>query len=176
MLNKKAIAAFAAGATLLSGMALAAPAFVSAPAFAETQKSAKAHLKDLEKTMNDTKGKYESKKAEYDAAKTTSDKSAATRDELKGKQSIVTDENGTFAGAATGKYTLGADKVTVTVAAGGDEAQATAATAYLKAAAQAKTDKAATDKLEAEVTPLKAAYDAAVLAYNAANTTTTEAD
>ena len=60
MLNKKAIAAFAAGATLLSGMAFAAPAFVSAPAFAETQAKADSNVtgKSLYKELTDAQDAY----------------------------------------------------------------------------------------------------------------------
>ena len=178
MLNKKAIAAFAAGATLLSGMALAAPAFVSAPAFADqTQKSAKAHLKDLEKKMNDAKDKYEAKKAEYDAAKTKSDKSAADKAAAltdDAKKAVKEDGNPVDAS----KYTVTNGVVAATAAAPAAEKDTVVAAAqkYLDAKKAAEADAAATQKLEGEVTPLKTAYDQAVLAYTAANTTTTEAD
>ena len=72
MLNKKAIAAFAAGATLLSGMAFAAPAFVSAPAFAETHAAGKtdAQIKEAyDKAVTDYNDALAAKQA-ADSAKT----------------------------------------------------------------------------------------------------------
>ena len=66
MLNKKAIAAFAAGATLLSGLAFAAPAFVSAPAFAANiQKS----IKDATDTRDKAKKTRDEKQTALDGAK-----------------------------------------------------------------------------------------------------------
>ena len=72
MLNKKAIAAFAAGATLLSGMALAAPAFVSAPAFAvdsNAPKSIEDQIKDAQKAKDDAKADLDKKNGALKEAK-----------------------------------------------------------------------------------------------------------
>ena len=58
MLNKKAIAAFAAGATLLSGMAFAAPAFAAEPAkkpTAEQCKKAQDDVNDAKAALQDAK-------------------------------------------------------------------------------------------------------------------------
>ena len=59
MLNKKAIAAFAAGATLLSGLAFAAPAFVSAPAFAAGETAKAKSFDDQLKAAQEAKDKAE---------------------------------------------------------------------------------------------------------------------
>ena len=72
MLNKKAIAAFAAGATLLSGMAFAAPAFVSAPAFAvdnNAPKSIEDQIKDAQKAKDDAKADLDKKNGALKEAK-----------------------------------------------------------------------------------------------------------
>ncbi len=81
MLNKKAIAAFAAGATLLSGMAFAAPAFaaetpkctpVAADKLAELKKAvteAKRNADKAERTLADEKDKYAEDTEAYNTAK-----------------------------------------------------------------------------------------------------------
>ncbi len=73
MLNKKAIAAFAAGATLLSGLAFAAPAFVSAPAFAQSEtskpKSYDDQLKEAQKAKDDAYKVLEEKNKALEDAK-----------------------------------------------------------------------------------------------------------
>ncbi|WP_427876328.1 hypothetical protein [Gardnerella sp. 2492-Sm] len=71
MLNKKAIAAFAAGATLLSGMAFAAPAFAAEPAKdpkAEKCATAQNNVTKLEQEKAVLEAKVTVAKSEYDAA------------------------------------------------------------------------------------------------------------
>ena len=81
MLNKKAIAAFAAGATLLSGMAFAAPAFaaetpkctpVAAEKLAELKQAfteAKRNVAKAERHLADEKDMYEEGTEAYNTAK-----------------------------------------------------------------------------------------------------------
>ena len=101
MLNKKAIAAFAAGATLLSGLAFAAPAFVSAPAFAagETAPAKKSYDDQLK----------DAKKAKEDAAKVLAEKEKALKDaeatKLPDKPDIL-DANGDLTTAAKDTYKI----------------------------------------------------------------------
>ena len=80
MMNKKVIAAFAAGATLLSGMAFAAPAFAAepqAPKKEECKPADAAKLAELKKAVKDADRK--ATKAGYDAedAQANYDKSVA---------------------------------------------------------------------------------------------------
>ncbi|WP_297643281.1 hypothetical protein [uncultured Gardnerella sp.] len=67
MLNKKAIAAFAAGATLLAGMAFAAPVVATAPAFANEPKEYTEA--DFQKELTEAQGKVATaeatRKADY---------------------------------------------------------------------------------------------------------------
>ncbi len=72
MLSKKAIAAFAAGATLLSGLAFAAPAFAAAtaaPKAAATAAPKADEKKALEEKLAAAKAEVAKKKAAVDAAK-----------------------------------------------------------------------------------------------------------
>ena len=78
MLNKKAIAAFAAGATLLSGLAFAAPAFAADPDFsgllvssvnADKLKKAETDLKGAENTLKEKKAAKEKADKELETAK-----------------------------------------------------------------------------------------------------------
>ena len=90
MLNKKAIAAFAAGATLLSGMAFAAPAFVSAPAFANQTTVSKRDIAKLKQTVKD-----EEKAAK--AARKNADEKKAAETKAKGEK------DGAFSADTVGK-------------------------------------------------------------------------
>ena len=79
MLNKKAIAAFAAGATLLAGMAFAAPVVATVPAFAET--AATTHAKDVQKKIDEVNKKIEEAKKDIEAKEAAA--KAAFTDEAK---------------------------------------------------------------------------------------------
>ena len=157
MLNKKAIAAFAAGATLLSGMALAAPAFVSAPAFAAGDaakartlddvnndlKDAKQKLADANKAVEDAKAKSNKSTADKDAAFTDDAKKAVKEDGSAVDASKYTVNNGVVA-AAAGNNDADKDKVVA------------AAKKYLDAKKTADADAAAVATAEGKVTPLLA--------------------
>ncbi len=142
MLNKKAIAAFAAGATLLSGLAFAAPAFVSAPAFAAGEAApAKKSYDDQLK---------EAKKTKEDAAKVLAEKEKALKDaeatKLPDKPDIL-DANGNLTEAAKENYKIdGTGNVVKNDASGKgakyDAAVAAAANTYI-AAKKAKDTKVA---------------------------------
>ena len=138
MLNKKAIAAFAAGATLLSGMAFAAPAFVSAPAFAvdsNAPKSIEDQIKDAQKAKDDAKADLDKKNGALKEAK----------DKKLPEAGIVKDAAGKDAAAAltadaAAHYTFTAATADapakVEVKAGDNDSKAdvaATATAYLKA-------------------------------------------
>ena len=150
MLNKKAIAAFAAGATLLSGMAFAAPAFVSAPAFAETQ-AKKRTLDDINNDIKDAQKALDDANAKVEEAKKTAKDSEKTAADLKAKQSILKSDGTGVLDAEKDNYnfTAGDANKAATVTAvkdKGDEAKAKAATDYLAAAFKATKDsKAAED-------------------------------
>ena len=114
MLNKKAIAAFAAGATLLSGLAFAAPAFVSAPAFAQNEATAKRHAKDIQKDLDKVNADLAPLNAALDAAKEKANKSAAAAtaaytkavsDHLKDDGTLKNDNDATYEkDGATGHF------------------------------------------------------------------------
>ena len=148
MLNKKAIAAFAAGATLLSGMALAAPAFVSAPAFAETQNISDT-IPDLQNKFNEAQGNLrKAKAAAADAKKTEGEKATARDTVYTGDATTALNADGTLKDKTN--YKFAADGVTVEKQAAGTEAVATAATTYLKSTEFTGWKKAAADKTKAE--------------------------
>ena len=137
MLNKKAIAAFAAGATLLSGMAFAAPAFVSAPAFADQTQAKKRTLddinneiKDAQKVLDDANAKVE------EAKKTAADSDAAKSAAFTADAQKAVKEDGTIADPTN--YKLDGGKV-VKQAQGTDEVVA-AANKYLDAKKKADED------------------------------------
>ena len=89
MLNKKAIAAFAAGATLLAGMAFAAPVVATAPAFAETHAAApKTHAKDVQKKIDEVNKKIEAAKKDIEA------KEAAAKAAFTDKAKKAVDKDG----------------------------------------------------------------------------------
>ena len=153
MLNKKAIAAFAAGATLLSGLAFAAPAFVSAPAFAAD--SVRTKLKEANQKVEDTQKILGEKKGDLDKANEGLGKAKADfKTAYATAEKDVTDaldENG----EAKKDYTVGADgKVTKTA----DSTEVTKATAALKGITDAKK----------AVASAQSAYDTANTNYVAA--------
>ncbi|NSX27139.1 hypothetical protein HRR11_01415 [Gardnerella vaginalis] len=95
MMNKKAIAAFAAGATLLAGFAMATPAFAAepqAPKKEECKPADAAKLAELKKAVHDAErnatkagydaedaqAKYDKAVAEYNAKKAIADKYDST--------------------------------------------------------------------------------------------------
>ena len=156
MLNKKAIAAFAAGATLLSGMALAAPAFVSAPAFAETQENINDTISDLTNKLNDAQGKLDKAKETAAAAKKTEGEKATARDAAydalaSDVKAVVTKADGTFAAG----YEFKNNKVIKTQ----DSSEVAGATAYYTGTAFTDWKKAADDKTKADGEESKAQTD-----------------
>ncbi|MDZ7549325.1 hypothetical protein CJI58_001700 [Bifidobacteriaceae bacterium NR047] len=170
MLNKKAIAAFAAGATLLSGMALAAPAFVSAPAFAETQ-NINDEISDLQNKLNEAQGKLDKAKETTAAASKTEGEKATARDAAQtdnSKKAVKAD--GTA--VDTTKYTVDLAKGTVTIAGTNNDSDKdtvkTAAEAYIKSTAFTEWKKAADDKTKAadEESKAQTAFNQAQTALN----------
>ena len=164
MLNKKAIAAFAAGATLLSGMAFAAPAFVSAPAFAETHAAGK--------TDAQIKEAYDKAVTDYNdalAAKQAADSAKSTAYAVEGVSGVLTSDlkKQTADGNTTANYTIteGNDGVVTKVEAkqGGSVDVATACTTYIAKVADAKK---ANDTLAEK----KTARDTAETAWENTNT------
>ena len=160
MLNKKAIAAFAAGATLLSGMALAAPAFVSAPAFAvdsNAPKSIEDQIKDAQKAKDDAKADLDKKNG---ALKEAKDKKLPALPSILADATKLTDDaakNYDFTAATENK------EASVKAKTGGDAPttdESTTANAYLKASFD--KDKA--------VKEAQAAVNAAETVYNNAVT------
>ena len=84
MMNKKAIAAFAAGATLLAGFAMATPAFAEAPKAPEAVKT--PTTADLKKQYEDAKTAFEGMSAGKDApTEPTSDAVKKLYKEVDGK-------------------------------------------------------------------------------------------
>ncbi|MDK7191862.1 hypothetical protein QP420_01155 [Bifidobacterium sp. UMB1197] len=99
MMNKKAIAAFAAGATLLAGFAMATPAFAAdapkktpAQLLDDAQKAVEANnaaIEKAQKAVDDANGKVEQLKKDVDDAKT----------KLGADYNTYCDDNGVKAGA-----------------------------------------------------------------------------
>ncbi|MFP1701820.1 hypothetical protein ACLD5V_06040 [Gardnerella greenwoodii] len=123
MLNKKAIAALAAGATLVSGLAFAAPAMAEDP-FANVNlpinvpESKAAEIAKAEKELKDAKSELADKQSEVPALKRTAEKDQEASDDAyadfmkfsEAERKEAKDKPQSDAGKAYTKYTTAADK------------------------------------------------------------------
>ena len=152
MMNKKAIAAFAAGATLLAGFAMATPAFAAepqAPKKEECKPADAAKLAELKKAVHDAERK--ATKAGYDAedAQDAYDKAVA---QSKAEETVVKNYNETL------KQVKTALKNKATADGGADqEAKDKAALALTQAKKAHDASKKAIEDYNATVTDLKLA-------------------
>ena len=149
MMNKKAIAAFAAGATLLAGFAMATPAFA-----ADKTPKAPTSYKEAQDAANTAAATLESAKqaAEKTAAtKKTADETWNQAKQNKANIKGVEEKDGVFVKTDNGK------KLDQT-------ADEDARTAFLDKQAAAKAADEADGKAQNDVKTAQKAYDAAVLA------------
>ena len=134
MLNKKAIAAFAAGATLLAGMAFAAPVVATAPAFAEEAKEY-------------TNADFEKELAKAEAAATAAE--TARKDAYKGDVATALKEDGT---AKDGYEVKAAEKKVVKTQ---DQSEVQGGYAYVELVAKKAAADAELTKVQAKAVTTK---------------------
>ena len=152
MLNKKAIAALAAGATLVSGLAFATPSFAAepqAPKKEECKPADAAKLAELKKAVHDAE--RNAIKAGYDAEDAKADYDKAV-DQSKAEETVVKKYNATL------KQVKDALKAKNDAAAGNDdEKKESTALAYTQAKKAHDASKKAIEDYNASVTDNKLA-------------------
>ncbi|MFU0566377.1 hypothetical protein ACMZ72_07010, partial [Gardnerella vaginalis] len=158
MMNKKAIAAFAAGATLLAGFAMATPAF-AADGGANTQsQEVKKSKADLKKELDAARTAYEAAVAAEKAADEAATKAAAALQTVGAKPADAADQSVKIEDDANGHL-----KVTTTDAAKVKEKEA--AEKYVNAFNANVDAKAAKTAAEQDKTVKATSYLAAEQAY-----------
>ncbi|MFU0516158.1 hypothetical protein ACMZ7E_05180 [Gardnerella vaginalis] len=158
MMNKKAIAAFAAGATLLAGFAMATPAF-AADGGANTQsQEVKKSKADLKKELDTARANYEAAVAAEKAADEAATKAAAALQTVGAKPADANDGSVKIENGDNGHL-----KVTTTDAAKAKEKEA--AEKYVKAYNDDADAKVAKTAAEQDKTVKATAYLAAEQAY-----------
>ncbi|EIK74254.1 hypothetical protein [Gardnerella vaginalis] len=152
MMNKKAIAAFAAGATLLAGFAMATPAFAAepqAPKKEECKPADAAKLAELKKAVHDAE--RNAIKAGYDAEDSKADYDKAVA-QSKAEETVVKKYNATL------KQVKDALKAKTDAQAGNDdEKKESTALAYTQAKKAHDASKKAVEDYNASVTDNKLA-------------------